>query len=243
MVFGLKPLYWKILATVLCLGLVSFAADDEDVPAPAEKPQIEQLSETKFKVGKIEFDSKSREIRFPALINSTEGIIEYAIVHEGGKTHESLLKTPISPFNLQVVLKLLSFTEGDGDLFHGFYPPGKLPEPEAEGARLDVFVNWGTSDVPIQDLIEDHNLGEAKVMEPLPWVFTGSKIIKGKFQAEVEGSIFAIYRDELALLNTPHPRAVDDDNWFSIPASTPAYETPVTVILRPAKPFKPSNNE
>ncbi len=205
-------------------------------PQSAEKPAkpaVEQISETKFKLGAIEFDGKSREIRFPGVVNMTEGILEYVLVHVDGKDHESLLTTEISPSNLNVVLKLLRFKSGDGELFHDFYPPGELPEPEPAGDGIDVFVTWpGSIDNPLCGLIRDERGDSA--MEPAPWTYTGSEVVDGRFQAEQEGSILAIYRDPLAMFNTPHPRALDDENWFPIRPNIPAMETPVTIIFRPA---------
>lgn len=212
------------------------AASEEGKTEPKpNKPAIKQLSETEFELGQIWFNGKTREVRIPALVNATgdRDIIEYVLVHEGGKTHESLLKTPISPLDLQVVLKLLSFKTGNGNLFDNFNPPGALPDPQPLGDAIDVFVTWpGADENPICSLIRDFGLDET--MENIPWNYNGSEIIKGVFQAETEGSIISLYLDTLAMFNLGHPRAGDDENWFPISTSIPAYETAVTVILRPA---------
>lgn len=223
------------LALVLSLPIWIHAqeepAKEEKAEAPKE-PAVEQVSETKFKLGAIEFDSATREIRFPGVVNMTQGILEYVLVHVNGKDHEALFTTEISPTDLNIVLKLLRYKSGDGDLFHGFYPPGELPEFEPLGEGIDMFATWpGSIENPVYDLIRDEK-GDSS-MTPLPWIYNGSEIVNGRFEAEYEGSFVAIYRDPLALFNTQHPRAIDDETWFPIKANIPAMETPVTLILKP----------
>ena len=51
------------------------------LPAPnpaAEpvKPSIKKLDETRYQIGEVVFDQKSREIRFPTKVNMTEGLLE-----------------------------------------------------------------------------------------------------------------------------------------------------------------------
>ncbi|MEM1294872.1 MAG: YdjY domain-containing protein [Verrucomicrobiota bacterium] len=224
------------LPLVLFVALPSWVQAEEKADAQEadpKKPAVEQVSETKFRLGTIEFDSDTREIRFPGVVNMTQGILEYVLVHVNGKDHESLFTTEISPTELNIVLKLLRFKTGDGDLFHGFYPPGELPDFEPLGDGIDMFATWpGSIENPVYELIRDEKGDGA--MSPLPWIYNGSEVVNGRFEAEYEGSFFAIYRDPLALFNTQHPRAIDDENWFPIKANIPAMETPITIILKPS---------
>lgn len=207
---------------------IAQAVDEESAP----KAAVEEIGPNVYRLGAIEFNSKTREITFPALTNAEEGILEYVLVHETGKTHESLLKTAISPTDLQVVFKLLRFQSGKGKLFDGRYPPGELPDPEPRGDAFRVFMTWpGSGEVPVESAIHDFTADAP--MAPTQWILNGSEILQGKFMAQVEGSILALYLDPLALCNCDHERAWDDENWFPIKKRIPAYETPVTVILRP----------
>lgn len=224
----------RMLPLLLSIGLATCAqAQEKEENAVPKKPTVEQLSDTQFRLGTIEFNSETREIRFPGVLNMNRGILEYVLVHVNGKDHESLFTTEISPTDLNVVLKLLRYKDGDGKLFHGFYPPGELPELEPLGDGIDLFATWpGSIENPVYELIRDERGDSA--MKPLPWIYNGSEIVNGRFEAEYEGSFFAIYRDPLALFNTQHPRATDDENWFPITANIPAMETPITIILKPS---------
>ena len=85
---------------------------------PKEKPRVEKIGESRFRMGDIEFDAKTKEIFLPAVVNKREGgPVEYLIVHEGGKVHESILTTKASPLHLQVVMKLLKHKSGYGNVF------------------------------------------------------------------------------------------------------------------------------
>jgi len=218
--------------------LTGLAPAQEKPAAEPPKPAVEQISPHEYKLGDLRFNSEKREIRLPALVNTREDALEYILVHSNGKTHESLFKTPIPPTNLQVVLKLLRFKSGKGKLFDGLYPPGQLPTPEPEGDPIAVFVSWdGTKEVPVTELVEDFAL--KKPMKPdEPWIYNGSEIVNGQFQAEVEGSIIALYLDSLAIMNTVNERRGNDENWFPITKLLPPYESPATIILRPAPPRK-----
>ena len=55
----------------------------------------------------------TRTIRFPAVINMREGLLEFVIVHDKGKVHESLLRTAINA-GLPCVVQLM--VSGDARL-------------------------------------------------------------------------------------------------------------------------------
>ena len=77
--------------------------------ADAAKTRIKKVGPTDYTLGDMTFSSATHEIRIPAVVNMSEGILEYALVHENGKTHESLLKTPVKPTELNVALLLCNY--------------------------------------------------------------------------------------------------------------------------------------
>nr|MCU0751014.1 hypothetical protein [Akkermansiaceae bacterium] len=94
-----------LLPTLLMWNTSAFAQDRSPIepsslPAPDQavepvKPTIEKLDENRFRIGDITFDQKTREVRFPCKVNMTDGLLEYLLVHQNGKVHESLFVTEI----------------------------------------------------------------------------------------------------------------------------------------------------
>lgn len=232
----------RVMRTILITTMgwtLAFAgiAGEAEAPAaaPAGEPLVEQAGENRYRIGLVELHAVTREIRFPAVVNLEEGPLEYILVKDAGKVHESLLRTDVSPAHLQVGLKLLRYRAGWGRLFDHLWPPGEAPLREAAGEEVEILVSWaGMPEIPLRKAILDRGTG--KPMDETPWVFTGSDVIDGQFQAEVEGSIVAIYRDGLAMINTPHPQSLDDENWCPVAKVLPARETKVEVVIRPWKP-------
>ncbi|RYD39074.1 MAG: hypothetical protein EOP85_16590 [Verrucomicrobiaceae bacterium] len=81
----------------------------EEKPAEPAKPSVKKLDENRYQVGQVIFDRKKREVRFPAKVNMTEGLLEFLLVHEKGKLHESLFSTTTSPTDISLALTLLRY--------------------------------------------------------------------------------------------------------------------------------------
>lgn len=223
-----------VLCTMLALSVPGMgAAAEEPVPKPAEA-MVEKVGENQYRIGAIELDAVTREIRFPAVVNQEDGTLEYLLVTEMGKVHESLLRTAVSPAQLQVGLKLLRYRAGLGHLVDHLWPPGKAPVHEAQGEELELLVSWAEMPgIPVRRAIQNRSTGKA--MDETPWIFTGSEVIDGEFQAQAEGSIVAIYRDGFAMINSPHPQALDDENWFPLAGILPPRGAKVWVTICPWK--------
>ena len=228
-----------------CCGAAPPPPEPGDVPAPASKnrvvaaarPEIKQLSGSRYALGSIEFDKATREVTFPAKVNMTKGMLEYLIVHEEGALHESLLSTTARPFDLNVVLLLLDYQP----MPEWFGPPGKPKSLDGvkAGAAIDFFVRFEDARGKAQTVRLESWVIDVRTRKPAanaPWVFNGSGFDEENlFSAEVDGSIAALYLDNRSLLNNPRPGNTDDERWE--PArEVPPKGTPVTVILKPAIP-------
>ena len=69
-------------------------------------------------------------------------------------------------------------------------------------------------------------------MTPGPWVFNGSRVLEGKFIAQMDGSLVSVMADEYALINNPRPGREQDDIWLVNSNGLPALHTPVEVTLQ-----------
>lgn len=193
----------------------------------SKAPPITMLSPGVFEVGGVRIEKKAAVVSFPATINMAEGILEYLIVGEGGKVHESLLRTAIEPYSLQVALLLLGL-EGSSDPLR---EQGDARVPQ--GDPVSITLRWkdaGTvKKVPIESWILDKSKGGP--LGRVPWVFTGSFVNDGVFMAQLEKSIVAVYRDPVAMIDNPLPDGVSDEVWFVNKGPVPPVGTAVTVII------------
>ena len=237
------------IALLLFLPSLGFA----QTAAPEAKPTVDpaaaikrmkDLGDNRFQLGDIEFNSKTREVRIPCAINMQEGQIEFALVHETGKTHESILKTAASPVDVQIAMLLCNFEPGHNGLFdHETDPKVKknLEEtqtktPGANQVQLRVEWDKGQQKADLRDWILDGSTKKAPT-DFEHWIFNGSMVQESGFSAALHGNLIGIYYDVCGIINCPSPRNRNDELWMVLKTLVPAVDTPVTLIISPkAKP-------
>ncbi len=242
----------RLASLVVIAGTSLLAAQDRapvepaTLPAPDQpvapvKPVVEKIDATHYRIGQVTFDQKSREIRFPAKINMTDGLLEYLVVHENGKVHESLLVTDISATHLNLALTLLRYpasrelyrlpNESGG--ISDTYPV--VPEDIKAGSRIAIDVEWQehgkTRRLPVNEWIQ-HTV-KTTSMPAGPWVYGGSEVYDGRFVPESTGDIAAIFVAPSAMINYPGDDNQDDTVWLPFPKRVPDVGTDVTVIIAP----------
>jgi len=193
-----------------------------------QAPPIVMLAPGVFEVGGVRIEKKTASASFPATVNMDKGLLEYLIVSGGGKVHESLLRTTIEPYSLQIALLLLGL-EGTSDPLREQGDAG-IPQ----GDPVTITLRWNDAGtvkkVPIESWIIDKN--KTAPLGPVSWVFTGSFVNEGVFMAQVEKSIMAVYHDPAAMIDNPLPDGASDEFWFVNEGHVPPAGTPVTVIIR-----------
>lgn len=146
-------------------------------------------------------DTQARTVTCQASINMDQGAIEYLAVAPHGKLHESLLKVDVRPLHLQVALLLLGLEpknvlRGQGDT--------RTPE----GNPVEILLRWRDTKGIAHELHAEECIMETpsqKKMPEQPWVFTGSRILKEGFQADLEQSLVAVWHDPAAILDNRAP--------------------------------------
>ena len=210
-------------------------------PTKPEKPAIEKLDDSNYRFGEITFNKETREIRFPAQINMKEGLLEYLIVHQNGKIHESLFRTDVSPTNINLVLTLLRYKPSK-DLYRIPKEPGVLssdfykePEETKLASRISIEVEYekegGKKRIPVSDWIR-HD-ATTKAMPPTSWVYGGSEFYDGIFVPESTGDIAAIFLTNSTLINYPGDDNFNDEVWTAFSDRIPKLDTKVTLIFAP----------
>ncbi len=230
----------------LALAQDQSPVEPKSLPAPDQAvepvtPSVKKLDATRYQIGEVVFDRKTREIRFPTKVNMTEGLLEFLVVHQNGKVHESLLVTEVSPTHLNLAFTLLRYppskelyplpneTGGVSDNFP------EVPADVKAAARVSIEVEWTDEGkirrVPVNEWIQ--HAVKSSAMPAGPWVYGGSDFHEGKFVAEISGDITAIFLSMAALINYPGTDNNNDDVWVPFPKRVPPEGTNVTVIIAP----------
>lgn len=222
-------------------------ADESPAPEPKaadEKPAMVKLDDGRMKFGDIIFDPKTRQVRVPCSINMNEGLLEFAVVHENGKIHESLLITKCNPLHINVVMKLLRYVaseelyaiEREPGVLTGKFP--EVPEATKKAARVALKIEWQkdgkTHTVSMADCIMHAETTQPMTQEP--WVYGGSMVYEGAFLAEQTGDIASIFVSRGSLILYPGKQNDNDEVWLANPKRLPAQGTNVTFIIEPHQP-------
>jgi len=195
-----------------------------------EVPVFQKVSPGVFGLGDILISKAARSVSLPVLVNMNKGLLEYLLVRTGGKTHESLFRTNIDPTHLQLAFLLIGFEGSERPLAH----QGDPEKPKGNPVEITVSYLKNGRMVPLQpeNWIAKKSGDSLTDADPIQWTFTGSTFSNGKFLAQTEGSIIAIYRDPAALIDNASPGGESDRIWFVKEDAVPPAGTPVTLTIR-----------
>lgn len=202
--------------------------------------RIEKISATLMRLGEVTLDSAARTVRFRAVVNMTQGQVEYAVVTENGKKHEAVFTTKANPRDIHLAMLLLGVRP------HSPASSGAITPPAA--ASINATVEWETNGPP-----KKHPLAEfvaltdgspdqppARTLANDPWVYTGSAFDASGFVALRDGSIISLIVDPAALLGSPAKERDNDDIHVANSALLPRAGMPVTIVLTCPQATKPS---
>jgi hypothetical protein len=192
---------------------------------------IERTGPGQYKIGDILVNATDKSVSFPAVINMDKGLLEYLLVRTAGKTHESLLRTKIEPYNLQVACLLVGLVGTDKPL--GFQGAPETPQ----GDQVEIALRHGKTYEVVQPekWLTQTIDGIKHDVPPLRWVFTGSIVRNGRLAAQVGGSIISIYHDPVAMFDNASPGGQSNKIWFVKEGAVPPVGTPVTVTIKAKK--------
>lgn len=230
-----------IPAWVVALALLPSAPPLHSAsPAPSTPaiPPVRPPAKSPLRFGLVTVDPDARSISFPARVNQTNGVLEYALVTDYGKTHESLLVTDAGPTDVQTALLLLR-AKPTGT--NGVAAPAGPPPP---ASAITIRVGWKEGDrtltLPLHELVAITSGGpEAGIigrLAPGPWLFNGSLFSAEGFAAHFEGSIISLIRDPIAVLNGARADQDDEDIHIPAPDRVPPRGKEVTVTLLAPRP-------
>lgn len=186
-------------------------------------------------------DSTHRTISIPVKINTrtTAGPQEYGLVHQTGKTHESILSTTNSPFVIHTAALLLSPDIAPRSATNRA-PASRLTRNSLQkdvgpkGVPLTLSVEWrdhtNVISIPMESLVT--GIGTNKALSGGGWRYTGSELVPAGFSAQITGSIVSLVADPSALVHYAGPGNDDDKNWVINTNRMPPANVPLSLVLR-----------
>ena len=217
-------------------------AEEANATVP-KKPDIKKIDNSIYKLGNITFDSAKGEIYFPATLEHNKVLIEYLLTNPQGKIHETLFISEISPFNLNVVMKLLGYKESKEllqVLDENYTPTGKFypaTEEEKKKSRFSISATWTTDGKKVThdvlSLLENANTQEP--MPDSPWIYSGAYTINGNYKPNINGDIIAIFTDRSCIANYSG-EGRDGTLWLPKQNVLPPLGTAVTITFTQTNP-------
>ena len=211
----------------LMLGLLGSTSS---LFANRDWPKITKLEDGCYQFDGVIIDKKNLQIKFEMISNQRSGLIEYGIVHESGKIHESLFRTKTRPEIIHASLLLLK-AKAVEDYFQSENNYSNI----YSASCVDVHVVWESNQSlqksNIRKLYYNHNSQGESPRSPI-FLFTGSRLIESTFMAEHTGSILGIYLDPDAILNSIESGSDNDDLWMADKFRMPPLEKEVTCVLQ-----------
>ncbi|MCS6859293.1 MAG: YdjY domain-containing protein [Abditibacteriales bacterium] len=210
----------------LCCFLYAASASTQKPPPPAQK-----ITDHVYRIGQVIVDTKAKTVTCEGKVNMQKGAIDYLAVASKGKLHESVLELDAEPIHLNIALLLLGLKAGENLQEHGDPTP-------PQGDRVDILVSWEDNngkrrEVRIEELAWE--VEKKRPMERTSFVFTGGRIVDGRFTPQEERSLVAVYSDADTLLNNPLPTRLDHAAYSVNEKLTPKVGTKVRVVFKPAE--------
>lgn len=215
-------------------------------PAPTTNQPLRQISRDVFQLGDVRLDKRLKTVEFPAQMNMNEGLIEYLLVNSHGKAYESLLRTDVEPYSIQLAMLLIgakgapqtpALLNTPSVPFHVNRPANATnlpPLPAISGDPISIRLDWHIDhrrvELPAEDGIV--NLATKTNAARGPWTYNGSRVVNGNFLAQREGQIVAMIDDIDAMVNNPRVGHEDDQIWQINSNALPPLNTTIEVTFK-----------
>jgi hypothetical protein len=216
------------------LGSLPATAVAENAASP-----VQLIGPGQYRVGAVLVNRDERTLSFESQLNTNVGPMEYLLVHERGKVHESILKTSAEPFHIHTAMLLLGVAPST-NAAASETPSGPIEEPASAklpGPPVSISVSWA-DEGRVQSLAAGELVFNTQARAPLTnaaWVYNGSRMISGRYIAQIEGSVISLITDAGAQVNHVGPGHDNDQIWTAHTNRLPKAGQPVRVTIKLAK--------
>lgn len=189
----------KILCSLflLILALAGFS------PASAQTPDLRDPSQQQLiRMNNLSIDKVNKEIRISVRLAITDGILEYLLVGEAGKTYESVFKVVENkPSDLNFALLLIGAEPLDFNTLNELLKKKNGLEDLTTRHRsslVDITLYKDGQPVHFDRLLKNRERTDGS----LRWVFTGGAFLEdNRYAADFELSYIGIWPDPYAVVN------------------------------------------
>ncbi len=162
---------------------------------PAPPPVVERLGNGLIRIGKLEVNTTTREVRIPGTINEVQTLEFLANTPGGMKAYESALTLDSTGVMLNTAMLLI-----------GVEPP-KTPPIQYRRLEGDPLELWIETAAPPQRFRAErlvYDLSSKKELVEGPWIYTGSATLpNGRFLSDVEGVLIGLIHTRSAIIDQP----------------------------------------
>jgi hypothetical protein len=174
---------------------------DQGQASPSARAAAQEVRETKPPALDLDIDAKQKELRLRCRLAVTEGILEFFLVDEKGRTYESVFKLINGkPSDLQFALLLLGFEPLPFKEFMALKEQSNAPEVlKKKKCLLQLEVQYKNKRVPLTALLKNR---EGTGAGELYWVFTGAPFdAANKYTADYSDVYIGIWAEPYAVIN------------------------------------------
>ncbi len=226
-------------------------ATDDAKQEASPLSQLKKINETTYQIGEVTIDKKNRTISIEAEAEITDAgdleqvnAVEYVVVTNEGKVHESLFITTARPIHFNIAFKLLGYRENKSLFreFNGNFPTEKYQTSSDEDIARSYFtatVSWTDPETNktikhnLNDLLMTDETKKTFAEDNVKWSYGGSFIHQGRFAAEFNNDLIAILTDRAAVTNYVGKNGEQGMIWLPVSKKMPRQGTKVTITITP----------
>jgi hypothetical protein len=190
------------------------------------------------KLGKlphVEFDVAKKQVRVECEALNIQAPLEFFCCITGSNEHESVLRTPAKPSNIQIALLAIGLKPGQPITYSEAL--NKWIPPQGPPLHISVEFQKDGKTVTYPGYRWMRNVKTKKEPRAFTWVYTGSRVMPdGKFAADVTGYVVSIVNFDLTLVDVPQLASSDNETleWEANLELMPKTGTKVWMIIEPA---------
>lgn len=196
-VFG----FASVLVFALASGPAAARPSLEQAPAagqpPRTPPPVERLGDNLLRIGKVQIDTKQRQISVAGTVNDVQ-TLEFVATAEGGfKAYESALSLDTDGITFNLGLLLIGL-----DRKNAYVPKMHFDPTPPKGDPVEIWVEWDADGkrtrVRAEELV--YNEATKRTLAADSWVYTGSTFVAhdNAYMADIEGTL-------IGFVHTPAP--------------------------------------